>query len=209
MSLSLLPTQASLLSNLTSSRGPPRTVLVGKLLGGHDASGSLSPSVEDIHGHVTGMSSTIAARINNCIGIAGIVKIRPIRLVGTPTGNATERQVKKAWEMANKFNDSDVLVYAAGEPFTKDMSMMYKRVITEAAGEVEIPCSSANSMPGVVCVAATLTANPMVLLSEASLLASFGVPGTEVMVAEMRNEVGQWQYGKGQGSSCATAILVV
>ncbi|KAF4652954.1 hypothetical protein FOL47_010772 [Perkinsus chesapeaki] len=103
---------------------------------------------------------------------------------------------------------------------------MFKRVITEAVKqgnsvlvaasnsddatgpeEVEIPCLMANPMPGVVCVAATLTSNPMVLLHEASLLASFGVPGTEYMVEEITGKTGKRRYDHGRGSSEATAIV--
>ncbi|KAF4666521.1 hypothetical protein FOL47_004061 [Perkinsus chesapeaki] len=202
--------------------------LVGKLLEGKDASGSTVPSVEDVQGHGTEMTSIIAAGINNGIGIAGIadrVKIRPIRLSTSPTGS-TDVQVKRAWELANTFKDSDVIVFASGGLFTHEKSTMFKRVIKKAVeqgnfvvvgasnndaatgpSEVLLPCSLANSMPGVVCVAATLTSIPEVLSREAALLASFGVPATEVMVAEMRNEVGQWKYGEIKGSSCATAIV--
>ncbi|KAF4652205.1 hypothetical protein FOL47_011221 [Perkinsus chesapeaki] len=202
--------------------------LVGKLLEGKDASGSSVPSVEDLQGHGTEMTSIIAAGINNSIGIAGIadrVKIRPIRLSTSPTGIAEKVQIERAWEMANTFKDSDVIVFAHYELFGQNMSLMYQRVIKKAVKqgnfvvvtasnndtatgpfEVELPCSMAK-MPGVVCVAAALTANPKVLLNEASLLASFGAPGTKVVVAEIKDEVGQWKYAELEGSSCAAAIV--
>ncbi|KAF4665333.1 hypothetical protein FOL47_004652 [Perkinsus chesapeaki] len=203
--------------------------LVGKLLEGRDASGSPVPSVEDVHGHGTKMTSITAAGINNGIGIAGIahrVKIRPIRSSASPSQGPTLEQAKSAWEIASKLNDSDVIVFAVGWSFEHERSTMFKTVITKAVeqgnfvvvgasnentatgpDEVMLPCSLANSMPGVVCVAATLTPNPMVLLNEAALLASFGVPGTEVMVAGISDEIGQWEYEKTEGSSCATAIV--
>ncbi|KAF4670106.1 hypothetical protein FOL47_002224 [Perkinsus chesapeaki] len=203
--------------------------LVGKLLEGHDASGSPVASVEDMLGHGTMVTSIIAAGINNSIGIAGIadrVKIRPIRLTATPRRGSSYEQIEVAWDIANKFEDSDVIVFASAGPFEQEASVMYKRVITEAVkqgnfvvvaasgsddatgpAEVEIPCSMANPMPGVVCVAATLTSNPKVLLREASLLASFGVPGTEVWAAEIKDAFGNWTYDDGRGSSQATAIV--
>ncbi|KAF4663489.1 hypothetical protein FOL47_005714 [Perkinsus chesapeaki] len=203
--------------------------LVGKLLEGKDASGSPVPSVEDMNGHGTMMTSIIAAGINNGIGIAGIadrVKIRPIRLSASPSETPTDVQIERAWEIANMFKDSDVIVYATLEPFTQRKSVMYKPVITKAVeqgsfvivsasnndtatgpSEVDLPCSMANSMPGMVCAAATLTANPTVLLNEAALFASFGVPGTQVLVAKIRNAVGKWGYAEARGSSCATAIV--
>ncbi|KAF4653805.1 hypothetical protein FOL47_010286 [Perkinsus chesapeaki] len=103
---------------------------------------------------------------------------------------------------------------------------MYKRVITKAVkqgnfvvvsatnsdsgtgpDEVELPCSMANTMPGIVRVAATLTMNLTVLLSEASLLASFDVPGTEAITANIRSLDKLWRYKETQGSSTATAIV--
>ncbi|KAF4658250.1 hypothetical protein FOL47_008107 [Perkinsus chesapeaki] len=203
--------------------------LVGKLLKGRDASGSSVPSVEDTQGHGTMVTSIIAGVINNGIGITGIadrVKIRPIRLVALPDGPAAVWQTERGWEIASESKDSEVIVFAFSTPFTPERSTMLKRVITKAVNqgsfvvvaasnnntatgpsEIELPCSLANAMPGVLCVAATLTSDPTLLLSEASLLASFGVPGTEVISAILRHGGGQWQYKKNRGSSCATAIV--
>ncbi|KAF4649978.1 hypothetical protein FOL47_001542, partial [Perkinsus chesapeaki] len=203
--------------------------LVGQLLKGQDASGSLVPSVEDMEGHGTEVTSVIAAGINNGTGIAGVadrIKVRPIRATASPSGAATDEESERAWVEANKFDDSDVIVYATAGPFEKERSVMYKNVITEAVKkgnfvvvaasnsdqatgpeEVLLPCSMANSMRGVVCVAATLTASPTVLMSEASLLASFGVPGTQVIVATKRDKSRKWKYVEVEGSSSATAIV--
>ncbi|KAF4648302.1 hypothetical protein FOL47_003447, partial [Perkinsus chesapeaki] len=145
--------------------------LVGKLLKGRDASGSTERSVEDVRGHGTKMTSIIAAGINNGIGIAGIadrVKIRPIRSSASPSQAPALEQAKSAWEIANKLNDSDVIVFAVGWSFEHEKSVMFKKVITKAVeqgnfvvvaasnndtatgpDEVMLPCSLANSMPGV------------------------------------------------------------
>ncbi|KAF4653804.1 hypothetical protein FOL47_010285 [Perkinsus chesapeaki] len=75
---------------------PKQPDLVGKLLGGHDASGSIVPSVEDMQGHGTDIASIITAGINNGIGIAGIadsVKIRPIRLTTYISGSSTDEEI--------------------------------------------------------------------------------------------------------------------
>ncbi|KAF4666430.1 hypothetical protein FOL47_004098 [Perkinsus chesapeaki] len=208
---------------------PKQPDLVDKLLKGQDASGSTEPSVEDMEGHGTAMVSIIAAGINNGIGIAGIadrVKIRPIRSSASPSGDHTEEQIERAWKAANLFKESDVIVFAIAGPFTKESSLMYKRVIKKAVEqgnfvvvtavnsdsatgpeEIDLPCSMANFIPGMVCVAATSTSNPGVLVHKASLLATFGVPGTEVIVAEIRSNIGKWKYEEIQGSSCATAIV--
>ncbi|KAF4661519.1 hypothetical protein FOL47_006640 [Perkinsus chesapeaki] len=203
--------------------------LDGKLLKGKDASGAWRSSVEDVYDHGTGIAGIIAAGINNGIGIAGIadrVKIRPIRVVAHKENGVSAVQVERAWDMANGFKDSDVIVFAGGDAFTKDLSLMYKRVITKAVGqgsfvviaadnsndsggpdEIILPCSMAHTIPGVVCVTATKTSEPTVLLTDASLLATFGVPATEVeiMTAERRGEA--WMYSTAEGSSCATAIV--
>ncbi|KAF4652476.1 hypothetical protein FOL47_011074 [Perkinsus chesapeaki] len=182
-----------------------------------------------MNGHGTKLTSVIAAGINNGIGIAGItdkVKIRPIRLTAFPSGDTTEVETESAWKLASKFKDSDVIVMAFAGPFSKNASMMYRQVIKKAVKqgkfavvsarnsdestgpeEVYLPCLLASSMPGLVCVAATLASNPMVLESEASLLASFGAPGTDVMVAEIADGTGVWKYEEAGGSSAATAIV--
>ncbi|KAF4682642.1 hypothetical protein FOZ60_010263 [Perkinsus olseni] len=75
----------------------------------------------------------------------------------------------------------------------------------DSQNEVELPCSLANGLPGVLCVAATVTTEPMVLAADASKLASFGVPATDVVYPTRKYDGDHWVYRKNWGSSAAAA----
>ncbi|KAF4661522.1 hypothetical protein FOL47_006643 [Perkinsus chesapeaki] len=202
--------------------------LEGKLLKGLDVSGAPEPSVEDLHGHGTAMAAIIAAGINNDIdgtGIADKVKIRPIRIMAS-SPFAGLPHLKKGWKKAMTYKDSDIILLAFVWSYTNDDSLLFKALLEKAVkkgkfvvigasnpnhqdgyGAVAIPCSLANSMPGVVCVTATFTSNPHLLLSNSSLLASFGLPGTDVLIPTLEQEGDERKYKTAKGSSLAAAIV--
>ncbi|KAF4732032.1 hypothetical protein FOZ62_032163, partial [Perkinsus olseni] len=121
------------------------------------------------------------------IGIAGIadkVKLRPIDDVNPITGKATLSMTMRALEVALRFKKDDVILFAAGYPYEQKTALLFKRVLekvvkrgilflTAASNEDDadgmeeliLPCSLANGIQGVLCIAAT-TASDLRLVLE-------------------------------------------
>ncbi|KAF4707494.1 hypothetical protein FOZ63_028519 [Perkinsus olseni] len=175
------------------------------------------------------MAGVLGANINNGVGIAGIadkVRIRPIRLTDRATGRATGTMKARSWEAALKFEDTDIIVFAYGSPFTQDNSLFYKRTLEEAVRKgifvvtasfnsdtndttaVPLPCSLGHIIPGVLCVAATNAFHPTQVLAEPSQLASLGLPGSEswAPIPRDRDHLA-YKFKKYRGSSIAAAAV--
>ncbi|KAF4710586.1 hypothetical protein FOZ62_004391 [Perkinsus olseni] len=221
-----LPRKDVVVAILDSGITPGHPEFEGKILEGHDASGAWRKSVEDHNGHGTMVAGILGATINNGVGMAGIadrVKIFPIRMShrrSTPKYAA----IMQAWDAALNFEDTEVIVFACGGRYDRERALFYKGVLEKAVAkgivvltstsnsngvdsqnEVELPCSLANGLPGVLCVAATVTTEPMVLAADASKLASFGVPATDVVYPTRKYDGNHWVYRKNWGSSAAAA----
>ncbi|KAF4652431.1 hypothetical protein FOZ61_009686 [Perkinsus olseni] len=221
-----LPRKDVVVAILDSGITPGHPEFEGKVLEGHDASGTWRKSVVDHFGHGTAMAGIIASNINNGFGIAGIadkVLVRPIRMSEKGTEAAFERVVR-AWEAALMFADTDIILYSAGGWFDQDRSIFYKLVLEKAVKngilvltaapnsdnvdgpeEVELPCALAHGVSGVLCIAATVTSDPLTALGDATKLASLGMPGTNVTYPTPIRDGDVWRYAKGQGSSVAAA----
>ncbi|KAF4737664.1 hypothetical protein FOZ62_007919 [Perkinsus olseni] len=201
--------------------------LKGRLLNGFDASGGSRASLTDNNGHGTAIAGIIAANINNRFGTAGIadkVEVRPIRITDRSDNRADLAKIASAWEAALKTGSTDILVYAYASPFTQELSFFFKRLLKktvkkgilvltsavnsdkfDSSSEVSLPCALANGLPGVLCVAAMHSNKTTVLANDASKLASFGLPGTEVLKLTPEREGDYWAFLMGRGSSFATA----
>ncbi|KAF4653592.1 hypothetical protein FOL46_009094 [Perkinsus olseni] len=194
---------------------------------GLDASGGPRASLKDNNGHGTAVAGIIAANINNRFGTAGIadkVKVRPIRITDRSDNRADLAKIASAWEAALKTGSTDIIVYAYASPFTRELSFFFKRLLkktvkkgilvvtsavnsdkVDSSSEVSLPCALANGLPGVLCVAATLSNKTTVLANDASKLASFGLPGTDILKLTPEREGDDWAFVMGRGSSFATA----
>ncbi|KAF4651045.1 hypothetical protein FOZ61_010842 [Perkinsus olseni] len=203
--------------------------LKGKLLKGYDVGGAKNKSLLVKSGHGTAMAGIIAANINNGIGIAGIadkVKLRPIDDVNPITGKATLSMTMRALEATLRFKKNDVILFAAGYPYGQKTALLFKRVLEKAVKkgilfltavsnkddadgmeELLLPCSLANGIPGVLCIAATTAKNPFVLSRNSSRLASFGAPGTDVWLPTRKRDGDDWIYKNRKGASAAAAAV--
>ncbi|KAF4646750.1 hypothetical protein FOZ61_005228, partial [Perkinsus olseni] len=159
--------------------------------------------------------------------IADKVKLYPVRATRNRTRGMLTSEMIRAWEAALKFKKTQVILYAYGSPFKKAVSLIIKRLLEKAVKkgvfvvtvasnsddfdgrqDVVVPCGLANGIRGVVCVAATFAEAPTVLRSNASKLASFGSPGSEVVCPTPNKVVGEWIYAKKKwGSSVASAAV--
>ncbi|KAF4686067.1 hypothetical protein FOZ60_005695 [Perkinsus olseni] len=221
-----LPRRDVVVAILDSGITPGHPEFEGKVLEGFDASGAWRKSVVDHNGHGTMVAGILGACINNGVGIAGIadrVKIFPIRMTQRRS-TVNPVRVMRAWDAALKLEDTEVIVYACAGPFDRDGALFYERVLKKAVekgivvvtasfnsddvdgqNELALPCSLANGLPGVLCVAVTVTTEPMVLAADASKLASFGVPATDVVHPTPLYDGDHWVYRKNWGSSAAAA----
>ncbi|KAF4726816.1 hypothetical protein FOZ63_004327 [Perkinsus olseni] len=200
----------------------------GKLLEGYDASGAWPESLTDHSGHGTAMAGVLGANINNGVGIAGIadrVKMRVIRMTHHVNG-AGYAQATRSWEAALTLDDTDVIVFANVMPFEHNLSLFFKRILKKAVRkgilvlvsttnsdnvdgpeENVLPCSLANSISGVLCIAGTRAKEELVLSTGAAKLASFGVPSTRVVHPSPTRNGSEWEYFRNWGSSAATAAV--
>ncbi|KAF4659222.1 hypothetical protein FOZ61_004899 [Perkinsus olseni] len=222
-----LPRNDVVLAVLDSGVAVDHPDLKGRLLKGLDASGGPRASLKDNNGHGTAVAGIIAANINNRFGTAGIadkVKVRPIRITDRSDNRADLAKIASAWEAALKTGSTDIIVYAYASPFTRELSFFFKRLLkktvkkgilvvtsavnsdkVDSSSEVSLPCALANGLPGVLCVAATLSNKTTVLANDASKLASFGLPGTDILKLTPEREGDDWAFVMGRGSSFATA----
>ncbi|KAF4652430.1 hypothetical protein FOZ61_009685 [Perkinsus olseni] len=211
---------------LDSGITPGHPEFEGKVLEGFDASWSWKKSVEDHHGHGTAMAGILGANINNGIGMAGIadkVRIFPIRM-SQGRSDPDYAAILRAWDAAQNSEATEVILFACGGEFDQETALLYKAVLNRAVAkgivvltptansddtnsldELRLPCSLANSLPGVLCVAATVATEPVILTTATSKLASFGVPSTDVVVPTRKYDGDHWVYGKSWGSSAAAA----
>ncbi|KAF4681387.1 hypothetical protein FOZ63_022680, partial [Perkinsus olseni] len=133
----------------------------------------------------------------------------------------------RAWEAALKFKKTQVILFAYGWPFKRADSLINKHLLEKAVKkgvfvvtgasnsdnsdgqeDILVPCSLANGIRGVACVAATFAKAPTVLCSNASKLASFGSPGSDVVFPSPNKVAGEWVYAKKKwGSSVASAAV--
>ncbi|KAF4729450.1 hypothetical protein FOZ62_002723, partial [Perkinsus olseni] len=222
-----LPRNEVVVAVLDSGVAVDHPDLKGRLVNGFDASGGSRASLRDNNGHGTAIAGIIAAKINNRFGTAGIadkVKVRPIRITDRSDNRADLAKIARAWEAALKTGSTDIIVYAYASPFTQELSFFFKRLLkktvkkgilvltsavnsdkVDSSSEVSLPCALANGLPGVLCVAATHSNKTTVLANDASKLASFGLPGTEVLKLTPEREGDDWAFLMGRGSSFATA----
>ncbi|KAF4677506.1 hypothetical protein FOZ60_017304 [Perkinsus olseni] len=132
----------------------------------------------------------------------------------------------RALEVALRFKKNDVILFAAGYPYEQKTALLFKRVLekvvkrgilflTAASNEDDadgmeellLPCSLANGIQGVLCIAATTASDPFVLRRNSSKLASIGAPGTDVCLPTPKRDGDEWVYREREGSSAAAAAV--
>ncbi|KAF4699368.1 hypothetical protein FOZ62_000022 [Perkinsus olseni] len=227
MKSSGLPRKAVVLTVIDTGITPGHPELEGRLLKEREAETYTKRSNAWGTGHGMMMAGIIASNINNMVGLAGIadkVKIRSISMKPCGLGDVSITQSLLAFEKALEMKETSVVVYAYGNRFTPVTSLIFDYILkkvtkkgilvlvsssnsdrVDSREEVIIPCSLANGIPGVLCVAATQAEEPLVLARKAARLASLGVPGTEVMSLTPERDGDEWLYGMFRGSSSATA----